>query len=446
MASFGNLVRLTATSGVIALCGTAFGCVILTDIDESRISQGAGGTSVSSPSTSSASSTTSTSASSSSSSSGGEVVCQSDTDCSGITNDCGKPRCFPDGLCGFDNEPIGAPCAENGGHACDGKGQCVECTANEHCASGKCGPDRLCIPPTCSDKIKNGDETDVDCGGACPADCGPLAGCAINADCVGGLCEAGACAPTCTDQTLNATETDKDCGGPNCGPCGLGQMCAMATDCSSGLCAAGICVPVPTCTDGLANGAETDVDCGGPDCVACADGHPCLVDQDCTSHLCVQNICTAPSCSDGIQNGGEVAVDCGAVCPTGCPTGTPCTVPEDCASQKCEGPAGNTVCGEPSCFDGIWNGDEAFYDCGGSCATKCPALSPCHIGADCRGGICDPMTMTCAPTCNDGATNGGETDPDCGGPCPTKCPLGWHCIIDDDCATGLYCNQGHCLP
>lgn len=443
MASLESFARLVLTYAVIVACATACGCSILTEVDENRIPQGAGGTTVS---TLSSSSSTSSSSSSASSSSGSDVVCLADTDCPGVLNECGKPRCFSDGLCGFDNEPIGAPCTENGGHACDGKGQCIDCTANSHCASGKCGPDRKCIPPTCSDEIKNGDETDIDCGGSCPAHCGPLAGCLIDADCVGDVCMMGTCAPTCTDQTLNGNESDKDCGGPDCVPCSLGQLCAMATDCLSALCEGGICVPVPTCTDGMTNGVETAMDCGGTDCMTCADGLACLVGDDCTSFSCVQNLCAAPACNDGVQNGGEVAIDCGAICPMGCPTGTPCGLDEDCASKKCEGPAGNKVCGEPSCFDGIWNGDEAYYDCGGSCTVKCPPLYPCFIGADCRGGICDPVTFTCTPTCNDGYPNQGETDPDCGGPCPMKCPLGWHCIMDGDCADGLYCTQGHCLP
>jgi hypothetical protein len=432
------LARLAAPFGVVALCGAAFGCVIIADIDETRMAQGAGGSSSSSASTSSSSASSSTGS--------GAFVCLADGDCPGATNECGKPRCFSDGLCGFDNEPIGAPCTENGGHACDGKGQCVECTANVHCASGKCGPDRLCIPPTCNDEIKNGNESDIDCGGSCPARCGPLEGCMSHGDCVSAACEAGTCAPSCSDQIINENETDTDCGGLDCAPCGLGRICNIAQDCSSGLCEAGICVPVPTCTDNVANGAETDIDCGGPDCVPCPAGHPCLVNNDCTSHSCVQGICATATCSDGIQNGNEIAIDCGASCPTGCPTGTPCMMAEECASKKCEGPIGNKVCGEPSCFDGIWNGDEAAWDCGGSCTVKCPPLYPCRIHEDCRGGICDPVTMTCAPTCNDGYPNQGETDPDCGGPCPMKCPEGWHCLTDDDCVTGLYCTLGHCLP
>ncbi|WP_323788897.1 FG-GAP-like repeat-containing protein [Psychroserpens sp.] len=53
-----------------------------------------------------------------------------------------------------------------------------------------------------------------------------------------------------------------------------------------------------------------------------------------------------PTCSDGIQNGDETGVDCGGSCPDACP--------------------------EPTCSDGIQNGDETGIDCGGSCPDACP--------------------------------------------------------------------------
>ena len=105
--------------------------------------------------------------------------------------------------------------------------------------------------PTCTDGVKNGTETGVDCGGSCPA-CAPVPTCSdgvkngteTGVDC-GGSCPACAPAPTCSDGVKNGTETGVDCGGS---------------------CPA--CAPVPTCTDGVKNGTETGVDCGGS-CAAC---------------------------------------------------------------------------------------------------------------------------------------------------------------------------------
>jgi cysteine-rich repeat protein len=73
-----------------------------------------------------------------------------------------------------------------------------------------------CVAATCSDKQKNGDETDVDCGGgSCPA-CGDGLGCVEDADCAGGVCEAG----TCGGPELKP---------PNCAPADVDAMTAWAT-------------------------------------------------------------------------------------------------------------------------------------------------------------------------------------------------------------------------
>jgi hypothetical protein len=116
--------------------------------------------------------------------------------------------------------------------------------------------------PTCSDGIRNGDETGIDCGGAnCPT-------CPV--------------VPTCNDGIRNGDETGIDCGGANCPTCPV----------------------VPTCNDGIRNGDETGIDCGGANCPTCP---------------------VVPTCSDGIRNGDETGIDCGgANCPT-CPV-THCEV------------------------------------------------------------------------------------------------------------------------
>ncbi len=257
--------------------------------------------------------------------------------------------------------------------------------------------------PTCNDGIKNGDETGVDCGGSCPA-------------CV--------TEPTCNDGIKNGDETGVDCGGS---------------------CPA--CEPEPTCTDGIKNGDETGVDCGGscPNSCgstsgSCGEFGVSYVDNTTMrvyhkdngwsaqwQYVCVDGGCyagekkdgyyykdfsatlgqqykiqfkaqdndisqyispektvefttdkcsfvggTEPTCNDGIKNGDETDVDCGGSCPA-CVT-------------------------EPTCNDGIMNGDETDVDCGGSCPA-CPE-----------------------PTCDDGIMNGDEKGVDCGGSCPNICP------------------------
>jgi hypothetical protein len=172
--------------------------------------------------------------------------------------------------------------------------------------------------------VKNGSETDVDCGGAC-LDCGDGEHCILNSDCAGGVCTGGICqTPTCTDGVKNGSETGIDCGGPVCGDCGTGQGCGAAEDCVSGVCISNVC-QAATCGDFVKNGAETDVDCGGGACPQCNNGLACNVGNDCTSLVCVLGHCSVPTCSDGVQNGGEAGVDCGGSCaPCSCQTRGQC--------------------------------------------------------------------------------------------------------------------------
>src|SRR5438132_11083697 len=68
--------------------------------------------------------------------------------------------------------------------------------------------------------------------------------------------------PTCTDGAKNGDETDVDCGGSSCGACGDNLSCSGAIDCKSRMCTNQIC-QAATCNDGVANADEIDVDCGG---------------------------------------------------------------------------------------------------------------------------------------------------------------------------------------
>jgi hypothetical protein len=119
---------------------------------------------------------------------------------------------------------------------------------------------------------------------------------------------------SCTDGVKNGAETDVDCGG-SCGPCAIAQLCATSSDCATGVCVGGHCQS-PTCSDGIKNGNETGVDCGGACFVAeICDG----VDNDCNGTVddglgtttCGIGACqvTLPFCTSGS--------------PTACVAGTP---------------------------------------------------------------------------------------------------------------------------
>ena len=284
---------------------------------------------------------------------------------------------------------------------------------------------------TCGNGVKDGLETDVDCGGGVCGTCDNGESCNIGADCTDGSCVALICqAAGCNDMTENGDETDVDCGGPACAGCPDGDACLENADCISGSCdtVTTLTCLAPTCSDSVENGSETDVDCGGSCPQDCDDGEGCITGSDCASGVCSGNICQAPTCSDGVLNGTETDTDCGGSCPDACDVGEGCAGGSDCVTGVCTG----SLCQAPSCGDGVKNGSETDVDCGGSCPQKCDDTEGCAIAGDCLsdvciGSICQP------PTCSDGARNGDETDVDCGGSCPDDCDDGEACLTPGDC-------------
>src|SRR5690606_19519186 len=105
------------------------------------------------------------------------------------------------------------------------------------------------------------------------APCGLGKGCDDETDCASTTCEGGICVPpaSCGDGILNGDESDVDCGGAACVGCPDGAGCGGGTDCASLSCASGIC-QAPSCSDGIENGAESDVDCGAACPTLCAAG------------------------------------------------------------------------------------------------------------------------------------------------------------------------------
>jgi hypothetical protein len=163
-------------------------------------------------------------------------------------------------------------------------------------------------PATCFDTLKNGDETDIDCGGSCPG-CGPHGFCASDSDCsataLGCYVPSGGCfcqylshecvGDHCEDFRLDGDETGVDCGGSLCIPCVDGTACKVDRDCISKACdaVALVCI-ADQCLDHQLDGMESDVDCGGETCARCAVGKKCVVNSDCepgracsAAHVCI---------------------------------------------------------------------------------------------------------------------------------------------------------------
>ncbi|MFO0759458.1 MAG: SUMF1/EgtB/PvdO family nonheme iron enzyme [Byssovorax sp.] len=97
----------------------------------------------------------------------------------------------------------------------------------------------------------------------------------------------------CANLTKDGDETDLDCGG-SCAPCDPGRKCTTSADCASGACGSKLlCLPV-SCADGQKNNKETDTDCGGNDCNPCPSSKHCASNSDCESATCTATRCGCP--------------------------------------------------------------------------------------------------------------------------------------------------------
>jgi hypothetical protein len=116
-------------------------------------------------------------------------------------------------------------------------------------------------------------------------------------------------APSCTDGIKDGNETDVDCGGGTCPPCALGKDCNVGTDCASGYCSGGVCVAAPlangsACTSGSQCSSSHCVDgvccnnaCSGT-CQACDQALTGASDGTCANVMAGQNNPSNP-CPDG---------------------------------------------------------------------------------------------------------------------------------------------------
>ncbi|CAF1315197.1 unnamed protein product [Adineta ricciae] len=382
------------------------------------------------------------------------------------TSDGQSPTCADGVQNGQETGPDcgGATCLSQEKTCANGLGcsSATDCTSRL-CAGGLCRAPTIeptvapIAAPTCTDGLKNGLETDVDCGGAtCVSQnkaCADTLGCTSGTDCMSGVYTGGSCqAPTCTDGVKNGLETGVDCGGATCvsqnKACADTLGCTSGTDCMSGVCTSGSC-QAPTCADGVKNGLETGVDCGGVTCVsqnkACADNVSCSTGTDCMSRICTSGSCQVSTCTDGVKNGLETGVDCGgATCVSqnkACADSLGCTSGTDCTSGVCT----SGSCQAPTCTDGVKNGLETALDCGGNtCVSQnkqCADNLSCIIRTDCTSGVCTSGSCQ-TPTCTDGVKNGLETALDCGG--STCASQKKACADNVSCNTGIDCMSGVC--
>lgn len=195
----------------------------------------------------------------------------------------------------------------------------------------------MCESETCSDGIKNQDETDIDCGGSCPL-CEDGRNCSVDSDCISSWCYNGTCqTPSCSDGIQNQQEEGVDYGGP--------------------------CLPYH-CFDGIQNYNETGTDCGRECPPYKRIIRHRINETDGTTQIIVYN--ASSICANNIKDKGETDIDCGCHCPP-CDSGKTCSVDSDCITSWCY----DSICKTPSCSDGLLGPEETKVDCGGSCG-ECP--------------------------------------------------------------------------
>lgn len=140
----------------------------------------------------------------------------------------------------------------SGDPAADGGAPPQACEKPADCPSKVC-TNKVCAAPSPTDGVMNADETDVDCGGGGAPKCDTDRKCKAPGDCASGVClDKGSglvCqAPSPTDGAKNGDETDVDCGGAKAPKCAVDKGCAADSDCESDTCSyAKKCVAFPSC-------------------------------------------------------------------------------------------------------------------------------------------------------------------------------------------------------
>jgi hypothetical protein len=372
------------------------------------------------------------------------LKCAADSDCTTAACDalaltCDASQCADHRKDGKETD------ADCGGGSCPACATGMGCLADSDCTTMACDARTFqCVDSQCADGRRDGNETDVDCGGGSCSACAVGKGCAADSDCTSMACDLlmGQCvSTTCSDQRKDGTETDVDCGGI-CPACPTGQKCAQDTDCASNACDATslLCV-ASQCTDHRKDGLETDVDCGGGTCSACATGKQCTQGPDCASNACdaVSLLCVTNQCVDHRKDGNETDVDCGGgTCPT-CATNKKCAQDTDCTSNACD--TVTLACVASQCSDHRKDGLETDVDCGGGICPKCSTGTNCTQDSDCLSNACDAVALLCVPSqCADHRADGSESDVDCGGGVCAACAVGKHCNVNLDCQAGLVCS------
>jgi hypothetical protein len=303
-------------------------------------------------------------------------------------NDCMQGECAG-GMCTSMAKPPGASCSTG---VCTLDSTCVECLGVTDCnaTAPLCTADHKCVPATCSDLSKDGDETGTDCGGSC-SPCPNGLGCMARADCVSGHCAGTVCAPCANDGDC---ESDFYCD-TGSGACVVkhfnGASCLTANECQSERCV-GVTGGTKICCD-------SDCAAGCDSCLAAETNAP---DGTC-AHVRValdpKDACAPAPCADGSCNGaGGCSVfaqgtPCSAAACIGAAYDPPdqCDAGGQCIQTSAAACANNTVCMGTSCPGGcVLQTDcvSGFYCAAPTCMQKKTKNKPCQNNYECASGTC----------------------------------------------------------
>ncbi|MFO0588746.1 MAG: lamin tail domain-containing protein [Polyangiaceae bacterium] len=394
------------------------------------------------------------------------VACNTATQCPGTDNECQTRTCSAN-ACGFNFQPNGtAVAAQTAGdcqeNQCNGSGSIVsvaknsdlpvdgnQCT-NDLCTAGApsnpnlaggtscnqnggtvCNGTGTCVSAACNDGFKDGDETDVDCGGSCASKCALTKTCNGNADCASNACAGGVCVEcltaascpgtdnecqtrTCNSNTCGmtfqpngtvvATQTAGDCQENQCNGSGAVVSVAKNTDvpaddgnqCTNDTCSAGAPVHPPKAVDTACSQNGGSFCSAGGTCVACNTATQCPgTDNACQTRTCNSNACGFNFQPNGTVIASQTAGDCqenqcngsGAIVSVAKNTDVPADDGNQCTDDTCSAGAPvhpakavNTACSQ--------NGG-AFCSAAATCVQ-------CNLASQCSGTDNECQTRTCS--------------------------------------------------
>ncbi|MBI4703017.1 MAG: hypothetical protein HY744_18020 [Deltaproteobacteria bacterium] len=326
-----NMVLLALGAGFVGVATlAAAGCELIASVDRSKIDAGATTTATGGGGAGGTTVTTGGGGQGG----GGAPACVPE-ECPGVDTDCAKRTCVA-GACETANAEKDTGCKGAGdAKFCDGEGNCVECNDGKQCDAQICDKNK-CVPASCADKVQNGEESDVDCGGSDCAPCDNDKKCNEAIDCDSGFCDTG--------------------GGGSGGSAG-------------GICTA--CVEHDDCAE------SKDTYCEAGECVAQkAKGEACDGAVKCLSGNCVDEVCCDKACAGSCDVCSKKlgASDNGVCTPLAKDTECRASAGECDVAERCDGSAGDCPADgfkDTECRAAVAGGCDVAEACDGVKAT-CP--------------------------------------------------------------------------